>query len=71
MHARGGGGDRLDVVDALGRLENGVDQDRLLDRVLGLELGQELVEVVDVPRPLDLGQHDHVELVAGGRNDLE
>ena len=35
-----------------------------------LELRQQLVEVVDVPRPLDLGQHHHVELVAGGRDDL-
>ena len=40
-------------------------------RVLGLELGQQLVEVVDVPGTLDLGQHDHVELVAGGRHDLQ
>ena len=25
-------------------------------------LGKQLVEIVDVPRPLDLGQHDDVEL---------
>ena len=40
-------------------------------RVLGLELGQQLVEVVDVPGPLDLGQHDHVELGADRRHDLQ
>ena len=40
-------------------------------RVLGLELGQQLVEVVDVPGPLDLRQHDHVELGAGRRHDLQ
>ena len=42
-----------------------MDQDRLGDLVLGFELGQQLVEIVDVPRPLDLGQHHNVELVAG------
>ena len=70
VHARGGGGDGLDIVDALGRLEDGVDEDRLLDAMLGFELGKQLVEVVDVPRPLDLGQHDDVELVADGGDDL-
>ena len=70
VHARGGGGDRLDVLDALGRLQDGVDQDRLRDAVLGLELGEQLVEIVDVPRALDLGQHDDVELVADGGDDL-
>ena len=40
-------------------------------RVLGFELGQQLIEVVDVPGPLDLRQHDHVELGAGGRHDLQ
>ena len=32
---------------------------------LGLELGEQAVDVVDVLGPLDLGDHDHVELVAG------
>ena len=36
----------------------------------GFELRQQLVEVVDVPRPVDLGQHDHVKLAAGRRDDL-
>ena len=35
-----------------------------LTRVLGLELRQKLIEIVDVPRSFDLGQHDDVELVA-------
>ena len=63
-------GDRLDIVDALRGLQNGVDQDRLLDRMPGFELRQQLVEIVDVPRALDLGQHHHVELVADRGDDL-
>src|SRR5215470_2511093 len=39
--------------------------------VAGFELGQELVEIVDIPRALHLGQHDDVELVADGGNDLD
>ena len=70
MHARRGGGNRFDVVDAFRRLENGVDQDRLLDGVPGLELRQELIEIVNIPRSLDLRQHDDVELVADARDDL-
>ena len=31
---------------------------------LGLELGEQAVDVVDVLGPLDLRDHDHVELVA-------
>ena len=71
VHARAGAGDGLHVLDALGRLQDGVDQDRLAQRVLGLELRQQLVEVVDVPGPFDLRQHDDVELGAGGRHDLQ
>jgi hypothetical protein len=41
-----------------------VHQDRLVQLGLGLELGEQAVDVVDVPRPLDLGDHDHIELVA-------
>ena len=70
VHARRGGRDRLDVLDALGGLQDRVDQDRPGHLVARLELREELVEIVDVPRPLDLGQHHHVELVAGGRHDL-
>ena len=71
VHARTRPGDRLDVVDAFGRLQDGVDQDRLAQGMLGLELCQQLVQIVDVPRPLDLGQHDDFELGTGRRHDLE
>ena len=37
---------------------------------LGLELRQQPVDVVDVPRALDLGDHDHVELVADLGDEL-
>ncbi len=37
----------------------------------GLELGQQLVEIMDIPRALDLGQHDDVELIADGGDDLD
>ena len=69
VHARRGRGDRLDVVDALGGFQDGVDQDRLFDGMPGLELGQELIEIMDVPRALDLGQHDDVELAADRGDD--
>ncbi len=71
MHARRRGGDRLDIVDALRGLQNGVNEDRLAHRMLRLKLRQKLVEVVDVPGALDLGQHDDVELAADGGDDLD
>ena len=64
LHARAGGADLLDVGDAERGLEDGVDEDRPLELVLGLELRQQAVDVVDVPRPLDLGDHDDLEPVA-------
>ena len=42
-----------------------------LRRRARLELGEQLVDVVDVPRPLDLGHHHDVELVADRGDDLE
>ena len=42
----------------------------LLDAVPRFELRQQLVEIVDVPGALDLGQHDDVELVADRGDDL-
>ena len=39
VHARGGGGDLLDIFDAFGGFQNGVDQDRGFDAVAGFELG--------------------------------
>ena len=41
-----------------------MDQDRPLEAGLRLELGEQAVDVVDVPRALDLRDHDDVELVA-------
>ena len=71
VHARGGGRDRLDIVDALRGFQDGVDQDRLLDLVARFELRQQLVEIMNVPGPIDLGQHDDVELVADRAHDLD
>ena len=51
-------------VDALRGLEDRVDEDRPVEARLGLELGEQAVDVVDVPGALDLGDHHHVELVA-------
>ena len=70
VHARRGGGDRLDIVHALRRFQDGVDHDRLCDLVPRFELRQQLVEIMDVPGTIDLGQHDDVELVADCRDDL-
>ena len=64
MHARAGAGDFLNVLDALCRFEDRMDEERLLQPVLRFELRQQLVEIMDIPCPFDLGQHDHIELVA-------
>ena len=64
VHSRRGGGDRLDVVDALRRLEDRVDEDRLPQSVPRLEQGKLLIDKMDVPVPFDLGDHHDVELVA-------
>ena len=40
------------------------------DRVLGLELGEQLIEIMDVPCAFDLRQHDDVELLADRGDDL-
>ncbi len=49
---------------AAGRLEDRVDEDRPGQPGLGLELGEQPVDVVDVLGALHLGHHDDVELVA-------
>ena len=64
LHPGRGAADLLDVGHAPGRLEDGVEEDRALEPGLGLELGDQPVHVVDVLGPLDLGDHDDVELVA-------
>ena len=71
MHARAGRRNGVDVLDALGGLQNGVDHDGLGHAVLRLELGEELVEIGDVPGAFDLGQHDDVELVSDRADDLD
>ena len=70
MHARRGGRDIGNVVDAFGGFQNGVNEDRLLDCVFGFELGQKLIEIVNVPGAFDLGQHHHIELAADRGDDL-
>ena len=62
LHARRRPADLLDVGHAAGRLEDGVHEQRLGEAGLGLELGEEPVDVVDVLGALDLRDHDHVEL---------
>ena len=64
LHPRRGAADLLDVGDAAGGLEDRVHQDRAVQPGLGLELGEQPVDVVDVLGALHLRHHDHVELVA-------
>ena len=64
LHARAGRADLLDVGHAARGLEDRVDQDRPVEAGLGLELGEQPVDVVDVLGALHLRHHDHVELVA-------
>ena len=71
VHARRCIGDRAHILDALRRLQNGMNEDRLAQTVSCFELRQELVEVIDIPCAFDLRQHDHVELIAHGCNDLD
>jgi hypothetical protein len=48
-----------------------VNEDRAIEAGLRLELREQPVDVVDVPRPLDLRDHDHLELVADLRDEGE
>ena len=54
LHPRAGGRDLLEVDDAERGLEDRVDEDRPVELRLGLELGEQAVDVVDVPGALDL-----------------
>ena len=54
LHARGGAADLLDVRHAAGGLEDRVHQDRPVEPGLGLELGEQPVDVVDVLGALHL-----------------
>jgi hypothetical protein len=70
LHSRARRGDLLEVHHALRGLQDGVYQDRAVEARLGLELRQEAIHVVDVPGALDLGHHDHVQLVPDLRDQL-
>ena len=71
LHARARRADFFDVGDALRGLEDRVDEDRALEPRLGFELGEQLIDVVDVPGAFDLRDHDDVELGADGRHDAQ
>ena len=64
LHPGGCRADLLDVRDAARGLEDRVDEDRPGQTGLGLQLGEQPVDVVDVLGALDLGDHDDVELRA-------
>jgi hypothetical protein len=70
LDAGAGAGDLLEVSHALGRLQHAVDQDRTFDPGLCLQLGEQAVGVVDVPRALDLRDHHDLELVADLGDEL-
>ena len=70
LHPGARGRDLLQVDHAERGLEDRVDQQRRLQLRLRLELGQQAVDVVDVPGPLDLRDHDHLELVADLGDEL-
>ena len=70
LHARARAGDLLEIGHPLSRLEHGVHEDRPLQAGLGLELGEQAIDVVDVPRALDLGDHHDLELVADVRHQF-
>jgi hypothetical protein len=64
LHPRRRAADLLDVRHAASGLEDRVHEERLVQAGLRLELREQPVDVVDVLGPLDLRDHDHVELVA-------
>ena len=68
--ARGTGDGRRRYCTPFGGLEDRVDEDRFFDAVLGFELRQKLIEIVDVPGAFDLRRHDDVELLPDGGDDL-
>ena len=71
MHARACACDFLDIIDAFRRLQQGMDHDGLLDAVLGFELSEKLIQIMNIPSPLDLRHHDDIELAADRRHDFE
>ncbi len=71
VQARRCRGDLLDIVDAFGRFQDRVDQDRPGNAVLRLKLGEQPVKIVDVGDALGLGQHDDFELVADRADNFD
>src|SRR5581483_9059938 len=71
LQAGRGGADLLDVDEAPGRLDLGLDADPALPAGGGLDLGQQHVERLHLGRALDLGQHDLVEALGGVLDDLD
>jgi hypothetical protein len=71
MHARARCRNLLDVGHPFCGFQDGVEENGLAEAVARFELRQELVEVMDVPGPLHLGQHDDVEPVADRGYDLD
>ena len=66
-----GGGDLVDVLQALGLLDQHLERDPLAQPERLLQLGEQHVDPPDVPRPADLGHDDHVERLAGDGDDLD
>jgi hypothetical protein len=64
LHARACAADLFDVDHALGGFEDCVHEERFADPGFGFELGEQLVDVVNVPGARDRGNHDDVEPVA-------
>src|SRR5579862_1175922 len=64
MHARRGSGDIGDILDALRRLQNRVDKDRLFDVMTRLEKGEILIREMDIPIAFDFRDHHDIELIA-------
>ena len=58
------------LFDAFGGFEDGVDQDRFFDAVLGFKLREKLIEIMDVPCAFDFRQHNDVELLPDRGDDL-
>jgi hypothetical protein len=70
VQARARHRDLVNILDALGGLDERMDQDGARHPVAGLEQRDVLVHEVNIPRPLDLGDHQHIDLVAGIAHDL-
>src|ERR1700730_18145901 len=70
MHTRTSAGNVFDVIDAFGGFEQRVDHDRLAHMVFRFQLCEQLIEIVYIPRPFNLRQHDDIELLAHRCHDL-